>query len=134
MDIVIVWLVIEFLLAIGFVIAGVLVEGVINGRADAAIIRIDNGADNRFSTWVRTTQIQHSTLLAVILRLPVLLCYSFASVLVFLIPPFPLPAEDAVPFLLYLLFVFSLFWIPAVNDRAKELRRKDVESMQTKDV
>jgi len=134
MDIVIVWLVIDFLLVFGFVTAGFLVEGAINQRADAVITGIGDSVDNLFSTWVQTTQKKHLTLLAVILRLPIFLCYSLVSVLVFLILPFPLPAEFTVPFLLFLLFIYSLFWIPAVADRAKELRRKAVESMQTRGV
>lgn len=128
---VLVWLAIDVLLLIGFLSAGVLVERSINRRADRAISRLNDCEDNRFTTWVRSLALGNPLLLAVILRCPTFLCYSIVGVLAFVILPFPLSAEFAVAYLLFLLFFYFIFWLSNVADKAKELRRKVLESTQT---
>lgn len=131
---VIVGLVIDILLIIGFVTAGFLTERAINRRADAAITRLDDNADDRISIWARSLALGNPRLLAVILSCPTWLCLSFVEVLVLLILPFPLPVESNVSYLLFLLFSNLLWWLPNVPGKAKEIRRKVVKSTQTTDV
>jgi len=125
-----IWLILDFPLLISLIITGLFVERVITRKADAAITKLDGCPDSHFSTWIRNMQKRRPRLLAVILTCPLPLCYAFAGVLIFLILPFPLPAESATPFLLLTLFFLLISWSPHVVDRVKKLKSKVLKSTQ----